>query len=95
MFLIYDIFTLVIFMGIDRKSNARISIKHDKGHGDKMPTVENVNYEMTNYLRDIEEYIEAYKQLPKDEAKKRARENLMDTGIIDEQGNLTGFYKNS
>lgn len=82
-------------MGIDRKSNVHISIKHNKGHGDEMPTVESVNYEMTGYLQDIEEYIKNYKQLPKKEAKRQARENLVDIGIIDEQGNLAGFYKNS
>ena len=66
-----------------------------KENGDKMPTVEKVNYEMTTYLQDIEEYIDNYKRLPKKEAKKQAKENLVDVGIIDEQGNLIGFYKNS
>ena len=49
---------------------------------------------MTEYLRDIEEYIKRYKSLPKKEAKEQARKNLMDAGIIDELGNLIGFYKN-
>ena len=70
------------------------TIGHTKGNGDKMPTVENVNYEMTKYLQDIEEYIRRYKNLPKKEAKEQARKNLRDVGIIDEQGNLSGFYKN-
>lgn len=60
-----------------------------------MPAVEKVNYEMTDYLRDIEAYIEHYKSLSQKEAKKQAKENLMATGIIDEHGNLTGFYKNT
>lgn len=59
-----------------------------------MPTVEKVNYEMTNYLQDIEEYIEKFKNLPQNEARKQAKENLIDVGIIDEQGNLIGFYGN-
>lgn len=59
-----------------------------------MPTVEKVNYEMTNYLQDIEEYIEKFKNLPQKEARKQAKENLIDVGIIDEQGNLIGFYGN-
>ena len=42
-----------------------------KGNGDGMPTVESVNYEMTEYLQD-----------------------LMDIGIIDENGRLTEFYQN-
>ena len=77
------------------RKNTQKSAKSTKGNGDEMPTVEKVNYEMTRYLQDIEEYIEKYKRLPKKEAKKQAKENLMNTGIIDEQGNLTGFYKNS
>ena len=59
-----------------------------------MPTVESVNYEMTGYLQDIEKYINEYKKLPQIEAKIQAKKNLMDTGIIDENGKLTGFYKN-
>lgn len=85
---------MVIFMN-NYKENTHKTTKHTKGNGDKMPTVEKVNYEMTRYLQDIEEYIEKYKRLPKKEAKKQAKENLVNTGIIDEQGNLTGFYKNS
>ena len=80
-------------MDRDRKKT-RQTIRRAKGSGDKMPTVENVNYEMTEYLRDIEEYIRRYKDLPKKEAKEQARKNLMNVGIIDELGNLSGFYKN-
>ena len=69
------------------------AMMYTKGNGDKMPTVESVNYEMTKYLQDIEEYIRRYKNLPKKEAKEQARKNLMDVGIIDELGNLSGFYK--
>lgn len=89
----YDIFILVIFMDRDGKKTYG-AIKRTKGNGDKMPTVENVNYEMTQYLQDIEEYIRRYKNLPQKEAKEQAKKNLMDVGIIDELGNLSGFYRN-
>lgn len=59
-----------------------------------MPTIEKVNYEMTGYLQDIKKYIEKYKSLPPKEAKQQAKKNLIDTGIIDDQGNLVDFYKN-
>lgn len=59
-----------------------------------MPTIEKVNYEMTVYLQDIEKYIEKYKNLPQKEAKQQAKKNLVDIGIIDDQGNLLDFYKN-
>ena len=77
------------------RKNTQQSAKSTKGNGDEMPTVEKVNYEMTRYLQDIEEYIEKFKRLPEKEAEKQAKENLMNVGIIDEHGNLTGFYKNS
>lgn len=60
-----------------------------------MPTVEKVYYEMTCFLQELDEYIENYKKLPEEEAKKRARQNLIDIGMIDEQGNLTDFYKDT
>lgn len=59
-----------------------------------MPAIEKVNYEMTGYLQDIEKYIEKYKSLPQKEAKQQAKKNLIDAGIIDDQGNLVDFYKN-
>lgn len=68
--------------------------KNTKENGERMPTIEKVNYEMTGYLQDIEKYIEKFKSLPESEARKQAKENLMDAGIIDEQGDLIGFYKN-
>lgn len=55
------------------RKNTQKSAKSTKGNGDGMPTVEKVNYEMTRYLQDIEEYIEKYKSLPKKEAKKQAK----------------------
>lgn len=57
-----------------------------------MPTIEKVNCEMTGYLQDIENYIEEYKNLPPKEAKQQAKKNLIDAGIIDDQGNLVEFY---
>ena len=44
------------------RKNTQKSAKSTKGNGDEMPTVEKVNYEMTRYLQDIEEYIEKYKR---------------------------------
>lgn len=58
-----------------------------------MPTVERVNYDMTEYLEGMERYIEGLKSLPKEEAASIAHKNLLATGIIDENGNLTGYYK--
>ena len=94
MMIIRDIVIMVRFMNKYRK-NTYETTKYTKGNVEKMPTVEKVYYGMTSYLQDIEEYIEKYKSLPKEETKKQAKENLMDAGIIDEQGNLKGFYKNS
>lgn len=46
------------------KTKQHKTIKHTKKNEDKMPTVEKVNYEMTSYLQDIEEYIKWYKRIP-------------------------------
>lgn len=58
-----------------------------------MPTAEQVNYDMMEYLEKMEQYIAKYKALPKEQAILEARRNLQETGIIDESGNLTGYYK--
>lgn len=58
-----------------------------------MPTVERVNYDMTEYLKKMEQYIAGFDSLPREEAVSNARKNLLATGIIDESGNLTGYYK--
>lgn len=91
---VHDILVVVIIMNRHRVNTSE-TITHTKENGDRMPTIEKVNYEMTGYLQDIEEYIERFKSLPEQEARKQAKENLVDVGIIDEQGNLIGFYKNS
>lgn len=85
---------MVIFMN-KYQENFCETKKNTKENGDKMPTVEKVNYEMTDYLHDIEVYMEHYKSLSQKEVRKQAKKNLMATGIIDEHGNLTGFYKNT
>ncbi|MBO5474110.1 MAG: hypothetical protein J6A08_10070 [Lachnospiraceae bacterium] len=74
-----------------KKSTTRFTKEESKG--DSMPTVENVNYEMFDYLKQIKEYISDFKKLPKEEAQKKAHKNLMDAGIVDAKGDLTGFYK--
>lgn len=94
MMAVHDILVMVRIMN-RRQANTNKTTKHTKENEERMPTIEKVNYEMTGYLQDIEEYIEKFKRLPVQEAKKRAKENLLDIGIIDEQGNLIGFYKNS
>lgn len=76
------------------QGNTKKIAKNTKEKEERMPTIEKVNYEMTGYLQDLEKYIERFKNLPEPEARKQAKENLMDAGIIDEQGDLTGFYKN-
>ncbi len=60
--------------------NDAIKFTKEESAGNSMPTVENVNYEMTDYLNQIKEYISDFKKLPKAEAQKKAHENLMDTG---------------
>lgn len=77
-------------MGDDMGNGIR-NKKTNEGH--KMPTVERVNYDMTEYLEKMERYIEGLNSLPKEEAASIAHKNLLAAGIIDENGNLTGYYK--
>lgn len=82
-------FLWVIFMGNKKADTSR------REKGDKMPTVENVYFETTTRLNALEKYVEDFKKLPQKDAQEIAKKNLINTGIIDEQGNLIGFYKNT
>lgn len=61
--------------------------------GNHMRTIEDVNYDMNLYIRKIRDYIEKFKSLPPEEARILAMKNLIESGIIDESGNLTERYK--
>lgn len=58
-----------------------------------MRTIEDVNYDMNLYIRKIRDYLEKIKHLPPEGARVMAMNNLMEAGIIDENGNLTEHYK--
>lgn len=55
--------------------NDTIRFTKEESAGDSMPTVENVHYEMTDYLNQIKKYIADFKKLPKAEAQKKAHGN--------------------
>lgn len=58
-----------------------------------MCTIEYVDYDMNIYIRRIRDYIERFKGLPLEEARVQATKNLIEAGIIDENGNLTEHYR--
>lgn len=47
------------------------------------------------YVREMQEYLETLKKLPKTDAPKISRENLIRCGIIEENGCFSARYKNS
>ena len=49
-----------------------------------------MNY--TELAQGLEEYLNNLKKMPKDEAQKKARQNLIEAGIIDENGNFIKRY---
>lgn len=59
-----------------------------------MPEVENVYYDVASYIGKIKEYISDFKKLPPKEARIQAKMNLMNSGIIGADGQLTGYYRN-
>lgn len=57
-----------------------------------MPTIELVERERVTYVKEMQEYLRQLKQLSKAEAKKQSRKNLIDSNIIQENGEFTERY---
>jgi|BioPla2DNA2_1021312.scaffolds.fasta_scaffold17220_9 hypothetical protein len=61
---------------------------------DTMPTIELVEQERLSYLNEMEQYLKELKAMPKHEAEAKSKRNLIESGIIDENGELTEHYRN-
>lgn len=64
----------------------------DKESGDIMPTIELVEKERLSYIEEMEQYLKDLKAMPKKEAKELSKKNLIESGIFDENGELTEHY---
>lgn len=60
---------------------------------DIMPTIELVEKERLSYLEEMEQYLLKLKAMPKQEAEELSKKNLIESGIIDEDGELTEHYR--
>lgn len=59
---------------------------------DIMPTIELVEKERLSYIEEMEQYLKRLKAMPKKEAKELSKKNLIESGIFDENGELTEHY---
>lgn len=62
---------------------------------DSMPTMERMEYERTEYIKEMEGYLHKLKKMPRQEAIKKSRENLIRSNIIQENGEFTEQYRRS
>lgn len=60
-----------------------------------MPSIEQVEYERVAYLKGMEDYLQKLKSMPRSEAVKKSRINLMNCHIIQEDGEFTERYSYS
>lgn len=67
---------------------------NDKGV-DIMPAIELVECERAAYIKGMEEYLQKLKIMGYNEALKKSKKNLKDSGIIQEDGEFTERYSYS
>lgn len=73
----------------------KVTIKKELTHtkeDDTMPTIEMMQQTRISYISDMQKYVENLKSLPKDQAFKTSKKNLISSGIIDENCILTDRY---
>ena len=58
-----------------------------------MPAMELIEYERKEYIKEMEGYWHKLKKMPKQEAIKKSRENLIRSNIIQEDGEFTEQYR--
>ena len=58
-----------------------------------MTAIELIEYERTEYIKEMEGYLHKLKKMPKQEAIKKSRENLIRSNIIQEDGEFTEQYR--
>lgn len=76
-------------MKVENKKNNTANEKE----AEIMPTIELIEYEKFEYIKEMEEYLHKLKRLPKEEAIKKSKENLINSNIIQENGEFTEQYR--
>lgn len=54
-----------------------------------MPTMDMIEYERVNYVKEMQDYLRNLKNLNKKEAKEKSFQNLVKSDIISENGEFT------
>ena len=54
-----------------------------------MPTMDMIEYERVNYVKEMQDYLRNLKKLSKNEAKEKSFQNLVKSEIICENGEFT------
>ena len=72
------------------------NIVHDRNPKDTndeevtyMPTMDMIEYERVNYVKEMQDYLRNLKNLNKKEAKEKSFQNLVKSDIISENGEFT------
>lgn len=58
-----------------------------------MPSIELVEREKVAYINEMKEYLHSLKTMSEKDAKKASRENLIKSGILQENGELAEHYR--
>ncbi len=74
------------------KKQASDLYANDK-EADVMPVIELIEHERITYIKEMEDYLQKLKEMPKEQAKKLSKENLMKNNIIKENGEFTDYYR--
>lgn len=76
-------------------NNKQINVTNDAivKDDDIMPTIELVEKERLSYIDEMEQYLENLKTMPKEKAVELSKKNLIESGIIDENCELTEHYR--
>ncbi|MFW5554330.1 MAG: hypothetical protein ACOCN3_05125 [Roseburia inulinivorans] len=71
----------------------RVHDRNPKDTNDKeatyMPTMDMIEYERVNYVKEMQDYLRNLKNLNKKEAKEKSFQNLVKSDIISENGEFT------
>lgn len=64
-----------------------------KKAGDIMPTAATIERDKTEYYMEMKKYLQKVKKLTGEKAKNEAKQSLLRSGIIDEDGQLAEIYR--
>lgn len=72
--------------------NERDATNTKENGEDAMITMDRIETEKTEYLKEMKRYLDNFKTLSAEEAKKVAKKNLIASGIIEEDGKFSSRY---